>query len=133
MWMVAQALPMRIVPGVGRGHMLAHPVVASVRGARSTRGGRVIIVAVMAAALCKAAPAMADQQVEAERMHVARTAGHIVRDRSASAHRAVALTGPGALTARIGVQAPSRLRIVARGAACAGAPRLVAEIGRAHV
>ena len=119
---------MRIVPGVGRGHMLAHPVVASVRGARSTRGGRVIIVAVMAAALCKAAPAMADQQVEAERMHVPRTAGHVVRDRSASAHRAVSLTGPGSITARLGVQAPSRLRIVARGAACAGAPRLAAAI-----
>jgi hypothetical protein len=88
----------------------------------------VTIGAAVVAILCAAAPARADQQFEAEGMHVARAAGHVVRDRSASGHRAVVLAGPGSVTARIRVRAASRLRIVLRGDACSGAPRLVAAI-----
>jgi endo-alpha-1,4-polygalactosaminidase (GH114 family) len=73
------------------------------------------------------------QKVEAERLHVARGSGHVVRDASASGRRALVLTGRGAARIRVRVVRRSRLWVVARSARCAGTPRLVAAVDGAPV
>jgi Glycoside-hydrolase family GH114 len=99
---------------------------------RRLRSG-VVAVAALAAAACAPAAASGSQRVEAERMHLARGAGHVVRDASASGRRALLLDGKGTARADVRVLAPSRLTVVVRGRACAGAPRLVVAVDGARV
>jgi hypothetical protein len=80
-----------------------------------------------------AASAQGTQRIEAERMHVASATGHVVRDASASGRRALLLVGSGWARLRVRAHAPSRLTVVARGRACAGAPRLVLAVDGARV
>jgi hypothetical protein len=84
-------------------------------------------------AACAPAGALGAQRVEAERMHVARGAGHVVRDATASGRRALVLDGRGTARADVRVSAASRLTIVVRGRTCAGAPRLIAAVDGARV
>jgi hypothetical protein len=91
-------------------------------------------IAVASALACTAAPtsALGAQRLEAESMHVARPAGHVVRDRSASDRRALVLVGRGVARASVRVAASSRLTIVVRADRCSGAPRLVVGIDGAR-
>ncbi|HEV7752423.1 MAG TPA: endo alpha-1,4 polygalactosaminidase, partial [Baekduia sp.] len=73
------------------------------------------------------------QKLEAERLHVSRAAGHVVRDASASGRRALLLTGRGTARIRVSVTRESRLDVVARAARCSGGPRLVVAIDGARV
>ena len=57
---------------------------------------------------------LADAPIQAERLHVPATAGHVIRDTSASGGRALALTGRGAATARVKVGAT--VSVAVRGA-----------------
>ena len=66
-------------------------------------------------------------------MHVARGAGHVVRDATASGRRALLLEGGGTARASVRVRASSRLTVVVRARACAGAPRLVVAVDGARV
>ena len=93
--------------------------------------GAVAVAAVVAA--CAPGAAAASQRLEAERMHVARGAGHVVRDATASGRRALLLDGGGTARASVRVQASSRLTVVVRARACAGAPRLVVAVDGARV
>jgi hypothetical protein len=79
------------------------------------------------------AAAPAAQRVEAERMHVPRAAGHVVRDGSASGRRALVLVGRGIARARVRVVSRGGLGIAVRADACSGAPRLVAAIDGSRV
>jgi hypothetical protein len=99
---------------------------------RRLRSG-VVAVAAFAAAACAPAAASGSQRVEAERMHVARGTGHVVRDATASGRRALILDGTGTARADVRVVARSRLTVVVRGRACAGAPRLVVAVDGARV
>jgi hypothetical protein len=92
-------------------------------------------VAVLLAALVGCAPAGAagTQRFQAERMQVAKATGRVVRDASASGHRALLLVGGGSAQAQVGVRAASRLTVVARGRSCAGAPRLTVSVDGAAV
>jgi hypothetical protein len=96
---------------------------------------RLVAIAVASALVGAGAPASATgaQRVEAERLHVPRAAGHVVRDRSASGGRAVLLVGGGWVRGRVRVRASSRLTVVARARSCGGAPRLVIGIDRTRV
>ena len=85
-------------------------------------------VAAAAVAACAPAAATATQRVEAERMHVARGAGHVVRDATASGRRALVLDRPGTARADVRVVAPSRLTVVVRGRSSA-AVALTAQLG----
>jgi hypothetical protein len=89
--------------------------------------------AAVVVAACAPAAALGSQRVEAERMHVARGAGHVVRDATASGRRALLLDGRGTARATVRVTAPSRLTVVVRGRTCAGAPRLIAAVDGARV
>ena len=99
----------------------------------SPRGtsGAVAVAAVVAA--CAPSAAAASQRVEAERMQIARGAGHVVRDATASGRRALLLDGGGTARASVRVEASSRLTVVVRARACAGAPRLVVAVDGARV
>jgi hypothetical protein len=88
----------------------------------------VVAAASMAIVISAQTAASAAQRVEAERMHVPRAAGHVVRDRSASGRHALLLVGRGVARARVRVRANSGLGIRVRGDACSGPPRLVAAI-----
>jgi hypothetical protein len=96
---------------------------------------RLVVVGVLAALTSALAPsaASASQRVEAERLHVAHASGHVVRDGSASSKRALVLVGGRSARATVHVRARSILRVVARGDACGGAPRLVATVDGARV
>jgi Glycoside-hydrolase family GH114 len=89
--------------------------------------------AALAIGLVQAAPAPAADRVEAEKMDVARQAGRVVKDPTASGHRALRLERRG--RARISVEAAgeARLRIVVRARHCRGAPRLAVTIDGARV
>ena len=103
-------------------------------GIRLSRGGRTgAAVAALVVAAWAPTGALASQRVEAEGMHVAHGAGHVVRDATASRRRALVLDGPGTARADVRVAAPSRLSVVVRGRACAGAPRLVVAVDGARV
>jgi hypothetical protein len=71
------------------------------------------------------------QPIQAERMHVAATAGHVIRDRSASGGRALTLTGRGAATVRVRVGAQVDVQARVRALPCA--PRLVVTVGETRV
>jgi endo-alpha-1,4-polygalactosaminidase (GH114 family) len=102
---------------------------------RLSRRGRlgVVALAALAGAICAPATALSSQRVEAERMHVAHTAGHVVRDATASGRRALVLDGPGTARTDVRVRARSRLTVVVRGRTCAGAPRLLVAVDGARV
>jgi endo-alpha-1,4-polygalactosaminidase (GH114 family) len=85
-------------------------------------------LAVLGALLVFSSPAhgqAASETVQAERLHVAASSGHVVRDPSAAGHRALALTGRGAARGRVRLHLASRLDVVARAAGCSGAPQLL--------
>jgi hypothetical protein len=98
------------------------------------RAARCTAVAVLLAALAGCAPAAAQgtQRVEAESMQVAKSTGRVVRDGSASGRRALLLLGRGSAKVSVPVQAAARLTVVARGRACAGAPRLTVAVDGAR-
>jgi hypothetical protein len=100
-----------------------------------SRRGTWGVVAAAAAVVAVCAPSVAagSQRVEAEHMHVARGAGHVVRDATASGRRALVLDGPGTARADVRVAAPSRVLVVVRGRSCAGAPRLVVAVDGVRV
>jgi endo-alpha-1,4-polygalactosaminidase (GH114 family) len=104
-------------------------------GQRLNRRGRsgLVAVAALVGAVCAPATAPASQRIEAERMHVAHGAGHVARDATASGRRSLVLDGPGTARADVRVRASSRLTVVVRGRACAGAPRLVVAVDGARV
>jgi hypothetical protein len=94
-------------------------------------GSGVAIAAAVAAAGCTPAVAQTAQRVEAESMHVARSTGHVVRDKTARGRRALLLLRSGSARARVSLTTPARLSVVARGTACNGAPKLsIAVDGR---
>ena len=98
---------------------------------RGTSG--VVAVAAVIVAACAPGAAAGSQRIEAERMHVSRGAGHVVRDAGASGRRALLLDGPGTARASVRVRASSRLSVVVRARSCAGAPRLVVAVDGARV
>ncbi|MDA0161515.1 endo alpha-1,4 polygalactosaminidase [Solirubrobacter ginsenosidimutans] len=71
------------------------------------------------------------QQIQAERMHVAASAGHVIRDATASGGRALALSGAATLRVRVGAEVEASVRV--RSVACAGGPRVVVTIGETRV
>jgi hypothetical protein len=87
--------------------------------------GSCAAIVAAAAAGCAPASAQGPQRLQAERMHVAKATGHVVRDATASGRRALLLSGHGSARARATVAAAGSLAVVARGNACGGAPRLV--------
>jgi hypothetical protein len=89
--------------------------------------------AAVVVAACGPGVAVASQRVEAERMHVSSGAGHVVRDAGASGRRALLLDAAGTARASVRVRASSRLTVVVRPRACAGAPRLVVAVDGARV
>ena len=92
-----------------------------------------VAVAAVIVAACAPGAAAGSQRIEAERMHVSRGAGHIVRDDGASGGRALLLDGPGTARASVRVRGSSRLSVVVRARSCAGAPRLVVAVDGARV
>jgi endo-alpha-1,4-polygalactosaminidase (GH114 family) len=102
---------------------------------RASRPGRAGVAATAAIVVAAWAPAgaLGAQRVEAERMHLARGAGHVVRDATASGRRALVLDGSGTARESVRVKAASRLTVVARGRTCAGAPRLIVAVDGARV
>jgi len=102
---------------------------------RVSRPGRAGVAATAAIVVAAWAPtgALGAQRVEAERMHLSRGAGHVVRDATASGRRALVLDGSGSARASVRVKAASRLTVVARGRTCAGAPRLIVGVDGARV
>jgi len=66
-------------------------------------------------------------------MHLARATGRVVKDPTASGHRALVLSGRGWARLRLRVAVPARLTVVARARRCGGSPRLVAAVDRARV
>ena len=92
-----------------------------------------VAVLAVAAAACAPTAAAGSQRLEAERMHVARGAGHVVRDATASGRRALVLDGRGTARADMRLAAPARVIVVVRGRSCAGAPRLVVAVDGARI
>jgi hypothetical protein len=98
---------------------------------RATSG--VVAAAAIVVAACGPGVAAANQRIEAEHMTVSAGAGHVVRDAGASGRRALLLDAAGTARASVRVRASSRLTVVVRAQACAGAPRLVVAIDGARV
>jgi endo-alpha-1,4-polygalactosaminidase (GH114 family) len=71
--------------------------------------------------------------LQAERLRPAAGSGRIVRDASAGGRRALLLTGGGAARGRVRLPRPSRLRLVVRGTACRGAPRVSVTVDGTRV
>jgi hypothetical protein len=91
------------------------------------------LVPAVVPAASSASSSVPRQKLEAERLHVSRAAGRVVRDASASGRRALVLTGRGTARIRVSVTRESRLDVVARAARCSGGPRLVVAIDGARV
>jgi hypothetical protein len=98
-----------------------------------SRRGTSGVVAAAVVAVCAPSAAAGSQRVEGEHMHVARGAGHVVRDATASGRRALVLDGPGSARTDVRLAAPSRVIVVVRGRSCGGAPRLVVAVDGARV
>jgi hypothetical protein len=98
---------------------------------RATSGVAAVAAVVVAALVPGVAGAA--QRIEAERMHVSSGAGHVVRDAGASGRRALLLDGAGLARTSVRVRVSSRLTVVVRARACAGAPRLVVAVDGARV
>jgi hypothetical protein len=92
-----------------------------------------IAVPTPAHASTSSSSAAAGQKVEAERLHVARASGRVVRDASASGRRALLLVGRGTARTQVDVRRRSRLDVVARAASCSGASRLLVAVDGARV
>lgn len=94
----------------------------------------VVVVAAAAAALgltaCATAHAASRQRLEGERLHVKRSAGHVVGDRRASRHRALQLDGRGRARGRITLRRAARVALRLRARSCQGSARIVVEVGR---
>jgi hypothetical protein len=73
------------------------------------------------------------QPIQAERMHVAASAGHVIRDATASGGRALTLTGRGAATLRVRVGAQVEASVRVRAVPCSGGPRVVVTVGETRV
>ena len=71
--------------------------------------------------------------IQAESLHLPATAGHVIRDASASGGRALALTGRGAATTRVRVGAQAEVQVRLRAIPCAGGPRVIVSIGETRV
>jgi endo-alpha-1,4-polygalactosaminidase (GH114 family) len=119
------------------------PRVRSIRRA-ATRGVAAVALvgaAVLPAAGSATAPAPAPTAavaapattVQAERLRRAPGSGRVVRDRSAAGRRALLLTGRGAARGRVRLPRASRMRVVVRGTACRGAPRVVVSVDGVRV
>jgi hypothetical protein len=98
---------------------------------RATSG--VVAAAAVVVAACGPGVAAASQRIEAERMHISSGAGRVVRDAGASGRRALLLDAAGTARASVRIRASSRLTVVVRARACAGAPRLVVSVDSARV
>jgi hypothetical protein len=71
--------------------------------------------------------------LQGERLGVGAASGHAVRDAAAAGRRALLLTGPGRARGRARVGGAVRIAVVARGAACGGAPRIEVAVDGARV
>ncbi len=96
-----------------------------------------VVVAAVAAALgltaCATAHAFSYQRLEGERLHVKRSAGHVIRDRRASHRRALQLDGRGSAHGRMTLRRAARVALRLRARSCHGSPRLVVKVGRSVV
>jgi len=93
-----------------------------------------VAVAILVAVAGVPAVASAASGIEGERMHVPRGARHVIRDATASGHRALLLRSRAQARARLRVAARTRIEVVARARQCHGTPRVrVAVDGRTVV
>ena len=81
----------------------------------------------------RAAATPAGTTLQAERLRVPAGSGHVVRDAEAAGRRALVLTGAAAARGRAHLRRTGRLAVVARGASCGGAPRVVVTADGARV